>query len=399
MNRSSESKARHTGKANKLLHWIKPRLKSSKTTQKNRSKDTDLGEKQENGISLRRSIRFSFKGLCSSERRQSKEPSKVLAPSRKNAGSFSSLFSVLPQDTQLEILSFIYDDIGSIDNFLECQEVQFRSSDLKRHMSVCILSSARNLYCQRCDSLSCYPYELHDCGHQVCGRCAYSYRQEMKPCGCGTMIYSRPRRLNTALADSRAYWILSPSENSMRFDWNEMPVHCGVDGHFGRYRIPNPVDPLDRLSFTADYDYLQRFDIRDEFTHQLPSDCGRLYIIICPVSNSLNGFISVQAQNNEKPQHFFFRLGFLIYFSPCFQAHENFAPYTVEEFDVADLKHIWSDRQRWLWLRKICKEDIITLEEEDLDVRDDPVTVERPRFESRVIGWEHLALQCTEDYF
>jgi hypothetical protein len=124
--------------------------------------------------------------------------------------SSSSLFSILSEDTQLEILSFIYDDTESIEAFLACHENQINRTHLKRHISVCILSSSNcQVFCQICAQPTHYPYKLNDCGHQVCGRCAWDCRQEMRPCGCGVKIRSRPHRLDSRSADCRARWILN----------------------------------------------------------------------------------------------------------------------------------------------------------------------------------------------
>ena len=129
--------------------------------------------------------------------------------------------SVLPKDCQLEILSFLYDDCTSIYNFQEahsfiCETVS--EKELKRHVSLEILNSPQSqVLCRVCDQMLCYPYQLAECSHQVCGRCAWQCRHNMEPCGCGVKLRSRPVRLDSSLADCRASWVLESEGKTDRF--------------------------------------------------------------------------------------------------------------------------------------------------------------------------------------
>jgi hypothetical protein len=305
----------------------------------------------------------------------------------------NSLFSILPQELQFEVISFLYDDtelIGALLSFEEGLSSQMYHPDLKRHMSLCILNSSSNqqFFCRICCLPICYPYQLTDpsCGHYVCGRCAWIRRQELSSCGCGVKIRSRPKRLDPKPADCRAYWILddegkhiflglstmSESRSNLlmppeqdkgkRLQTNERRVHKGIDGVFGENGAPNSIDPFERVSFEADYDYLPTLNIRStcHIDHHLPSNCGRLFIILCP-------------------------------------AHENYKPYIIEEFDANVLGRVWSMLFDRRWVRSICNEDIVTLEEEALDEKivsehvDDVSLSGRKRFEVRLVGWEILA--------
>ena len=120
-------------------------------------------------------------------------------------------FPVLPDFIQLEILSFIYDEIDLVSVILATIPCQFGLSGLRRHLSLSIQSNEKNrMTCRICDSVSCYPYRLVDCGHIVCGRCLWMNRcVTVTPCPCGCAISSRPKRLDPHLADSQAHWILT----------------------------------------------------------------------------------------------------------------------------------------------------------------------------------------------
>jgi hypothetical protein len=200
-------------KVKKLSLWIKRKLRiQPRRAHLNQDQHLALKEEQASEhcskLSLRNILRISIKhemkGMRSNERKN------LARDVRDTYAGTSSLFSILPQDTQLEILSFIYDDTDSIEAYLACPENQINRTQLKRHISLCILSSSNcQVFCRMCAQPTCYPYKLNDCGHQVCGRCAWDCRQEMRPCGCGVKICSRLHRLDSRSADCRAYWILN----------------------------------------------------------------------------------------------------------------------------------------------------------------------------------------------
>ena len=120
-------------------------------------------------------------------------------------------FPALPDFIQLEILSFIYDEIDLVSTMLSTIPCQFGLSGLRRHLSQSIQNNENNnMMCEICDSVSCYPYRLVNCRHIVCGRCLWMNRcVNVTPCPCGTAIFSRPERLDPHLADSQAHWILT----------------------------------------------------------------------------------------------------------------------------------------------------------------------------------------------
>jgi hypothetical protein len=125
----------------------------------------------------------------------------------------TSLFSTLPSSLQLEIMTFLYDDLDSLGSIFESlpglAPVSYK--DLKIHVANYIRSSrSDDVSCRICAEPMCYPHQLvESCGHQVCGRCAWTRRQDLKSCGCGVKIRSRPKRLDPTLVDCKAYWLLS----------------------------------------------------------------------------------------------------------------------------------------------------------------------------------------------
>jgi hypothetical protein len=127
-------------------------------------------------------------------------------------------FSKLPTILQLEVISYLYDDLESLSALFAAFQVtlsHIRHHDLKRSIGYSILQdSARHsdsVFCRICNRPTCYPYQLIDasCGHHVCGRCAWDRRQEMGCCGCGVRIRSRPKRVEALLGNKRAFWLLS----------------------------------------------------------------------------------------------------------------------------------------------------------------------------------------------
>jgi hypothetical protein len=50
-------------------------------------------------------------------------------------------------------------------------------------------------------------------------------------------------------------------EKKICLERNEARVHRDRHGLFGTKGTPNPVDPFDRVSFEADYDYLPPFNV------------------------------------------------------------------------------------------------------------------------------------------
>jgi hypothetical protein len=112
-------------------------------------------------------------------------------------------------------MTFLYDDLDSLGSLFESLPVlaaHVSHKDLKLHVATSIRSSrSDDVSCRICAEPMCYPYQLvESCGHQVCGRCAWTRRQELSSCGCGSKIRSRPKRLlDPTPVDCKAYWLLS----------------------------------------------------------------------------------------------------------------------------------------------------------------------------------------------
>jgi hypothetical protein len=126
----------------------------------------------------------------------------------------ASLLSALPSSLHLEIMTFLYDDLDSLGSLLQSLpglEPHVSYKDLKVHVVNYIRSSrSDDASCRICAEPMCYPYQLvESCGHQVCGRCAWTRRQELSSCGCGVKIRSRPKRLDPTLVDCKAFWLFS----------------------------------------------------------------------------------------------------------------------------------------------------------------------------------------------
>jgi hypothetical protein len=137
----------------------------------------------------------------------------------KGSKSYSSksfsLFPILPDEVQLEILSFVYDEIESIEIIFDSQggRCNFFDHIYREYFARSILQSARydEIFCKICSNPLCYPYQLVDpgCAHAVCGMCVFKCREELGSCcPCGVRLRSRPKRLGNYLADCRAYWLL-----------------------------------------------------------------------------------------------------------------------------------------------------------------------------------------------
>ena len=126
----------------------------------------------------------------------------------------SLLLSTLPSSLYLEIMTFLYDDLDSLGSLIEslpglASHVSYK--DLKVHVANSIRSSSSDdVSCRICAEPMSYPYQLvESCGHQVCGRCAWTRRQTLSSCGCGVKIRSRPKRLDPRIIDCKAYWLFS----------------------------------------------------------------------------------------------------------------------------------------------------------------------------------------------
>lgn len=123
----------------------------------------------------------------------------------------SHLFLLQPDEIQLKILSFIYDEIGIIEKVLG-NGCNFPYRDFFAR-SILVQHNKDETFCKICSEPLCYPYQLVDsgCGHKVCGICAFLCREELGSCPCGIKLRSRPKRLRNhqSIAEGRAYWLLN----------------------------------------------------------------------------------------------------------------------------------------------------------------------------------------------
>jgi len=172
-----------------------------------------------------------------------------------------SVVAGLPEELQLEILSFIYDKISVVESITKCiqgafppsisfttlsspskmsslpspsslstptRQPYFSNEGCRRYMAHSILQQHGNaerqfqicspaqtddadkdaIFCHLCSVPLFYPYRLVDCGHVVCGMCAWRQYDYEGFCSCGVTIQSRPKERKHSLSQKRAYWLL-----------------------------------------------------------------------------------------------------------------------------------------------------------------------------------------------
>ena len=129
----------------------------------------------------------------------------------------SSRLATLPTSIQVEVMSYLYDDMESLSSLCQSHPksvISMEDPAVRTYMAHCIRRNSPNEtdpFCRICSNPLCYPYQLTgSCDHFVCGRCVWVCRQQLRPCGCGCKIRSRPQRRDGTLANSRAYWLLTP---------------------------------------------------------------------------------------------------------------------------------------------------------------------------------------------
>lgn len=107
----------------------------------------------------------------------------------------SSLMEQLPQAILLEVMSFLYDDLSSIQNIICSSKVLSLTIDHRdiiiNHIWKVILnngdnstnttttttttsSTRNNIYCTLCSNPVTYSYQVKDCNHIACGRCIWT---------------------------------------------------------------------------------------------------------------------------------------------------------------------------------------------------------------------------------
>ena len=203
----------------KVIHLSRPRDKKSRDIAAS-SEAIIAGEDDE--ISTASLIGRSQKRDIDQQAQESNpwiEPSQLIkkiqiAQQQINKEERSLTLSRLPSSLHLEIMTFLYDDLDSLGSLFEslpglAPHVSYK--DLKVHIANYIRSSrSDDIICRICAEPMSYPYQLvESCGHQVCGRCAWTRRQELSSCGCGVKIRSRPERLDPTLVDCKVYWLFS----------------------------------------------------------------------------------------------------------------------------------------------------------------------------------------------
>eukprot|EP00980_Cylindrotheca_fusiformis_P031664 scaffold26766_cov166-Cylindrotheca_fusiformis.AAC.3 len=285
-----------------------------------------------------------------------------------------SFLPTLPDELQLQILTFVYDEVELIESILERQRCTFRIPRplCNSVFAESIRQDTKNdeLFCRICSNAICYPYQLMDCKHTVCGICAFICRDGLRPCSCGIRLRSRPKRLGgnaASLAEARAYWLLDGIGHYKWYKRNEIQVDPGPYGYFGRYGTPNAYDPFEKVAFESDFDGIPIFDLRTHHNRRdddmlllpflLPNRCRPLVISLWP-------------------------------------AHENY-----QRFDIEELKPNEVDARsiaRRDWLLHISSDDIVTLEEIRTSSNSSNSSTagatskkaRRKRFKIRLIGWE-----------
>jgi hypothetical protein len=274
------------------------------------------------------------------------------------AGTPPQTISDLPAFALLEIISFLYDDRDALRNIVYnviCKQ-RLEVAEIKKHIRASILERPERVLCRICIKTPCYPYKLVQCGHEVCGRCAWKHHR--KACGCGAEILSRPEQVNPSLADRKAFWLLSKKENFRRIARNEKRVHKGTSGVFGKSGNSNGLEPFRGVGFLSDFDNISVLDL-DLLTDSKKLPRGvlkKLWITLCPINR-------------------------------------NYTAFSISKISTGDMKKNWSqftDRFQH-WLTTLNRHDVILLGEE---LTDDDIypsnSTQRARFEVRLIGWEHL---------
>jgi hypothetical protein len=119
------------------------------------------------------------------------KPNDDVTVTSSSSSSSSSLMEQLPQAILLEVMSFLYDDLSSIQDIICSSKVLLMTIDHRdiiiNHIRKVILNSddtstnttttsntRNNIYCTLCSNPVTYPYQLKDCNHIACGRCIWT---------------------------------------------------------------------------------------------------------------------------------------------------------------------------------------------------------------------------------
>ena len=121
------------------------------------------------------------------------KPNDNVTVTSLSSSSSSSLMEQLPQAILLEVMSFLYDDLSSIQNIIYSSKVLQLTIDHRdiiiNHIRKVILniddnstnttttttsSTRNNIYCTLCSNPVTYSYQVKDCNHIACGRCIWT---------------------------------------------------------------------------------------------------------------------------------------------------------------------------------------------------------------------------------
>jgi hypothetical protein len=254
----------------------------------------------------------------------------------------------LPQFVLLEIMSFLHDDRASLQAlFVSCKTLNLPRDSIKTYIRKNILDSDNgDIHCCICTVPVAYPYKLVDCQHVACGRCAWTASHH---CGssCKTKIRSRPFRLGpeaNKIADTNAFWILSPNANSFRIAKNEARIHGGTAGFFGKKGRQNTLDPFDGKGYHADFDDVLTLHLSD--LESIPRG-RKLWITLCPATCNYSGFPEKWGRATKIMRYL----------------------------------------ERTSFLQRLDEDDIVLIEEEMTE--EEIYSKPRPdRYEVRLVGWE-----------
>ena len=226
--------------------------------------------------------------------------------------SSSSLIKKLPQAILLEVMTFLYDDLPSIQSMLCSSKVllmAFSHRDIIiNHIRQVIMNSTTTTpFCTLCSNPVTYPHQLKDCNHVACGRCIWQatgdsntvfMSSNCKNAKCKTKIRSRPLRVSTEqnrLANVRAFWLLNQNGNKARFRRNDKRIRRGTRCYFGKNGIQHERRAFGGKGFPGDFDGMETIKVAD-IDHKL-SNPEEWDVCRCPADRNYSGFPMGTATN------------------------------------------------------------------------------------------------------
>ena len=225
--------------------------------------------------------------------------------------SSSSLIKKLPQAILLEVMTFLYDDLPSIQSMLCSSKVLlmvFSHRDIIiNHIRQVIMNSTTTPFCTLCSNPVTYPHQLKDCNHVACGRCIWQatgdsntvfMSSNCKNAKCKIKIRSRPLRVSTEqnrLANVRAFWLLNQNGNKARFRRNDKRIRRGTRCYFGKNGIQHERGAFSGKGFPGDFDGMETIKFAD-IDHKL-SNPDEWDVCRCPADRNYSGFPMGTATN------------------------------------------------------------------------------------------------------